>query len=363
MTESIPFNANDIFTKNDAFRSMRKQCTSVMRKTYVRPLADIDKPVHALQDERQRRLLRRMLITRENQLRMQQRFHGDKISSAKINELVQRFFLYEYVKRSQFYVAGGFLLRMLEQPERDIGEIAEQHDIDVFFRDHQYVYDWIATLRANNCTVTNIGEKKWHNLFRVSTPSEPRPFLIQFTETRADGIYELLESFDFPICQIGVDSSRRCFTTFAFDAAWDNRADTVMILHKDSPVGSGVHSDGTRDEPLADNYWAARVAKYEARGYRFKFVPQLVLHGRTRFRYGDYIDETEIKQWGKIDTFFASQTWFGEAKETWADRKRRHAREEAEGRLEKSDPKEPSEQSGTEDDEPLPWDTSDYSDS
>lgn len=361
MTESVPFNAQAIFEKNPAFKSMRKQCTRVLRDTYVRPLADIDKPTHALQDKRQRRLLRQMLITRESQLRMQQRFHSDKISSEKINELVQRFFLHEYVQCSRFFIAGGFLLRMLEQPEVDIGVIAEQHDIDIFYRESQHVYDWITTLRANGCTVTNIGEKKWHNLFRVETRSEPRPFLIQFTHTSADGIYELLESFDFPICQIGVDLSRRCFTTFGFDAVWDNRKDAVMILNKDEPVGAGTDITGKQDEPHADNFWAARVAKYEARGYRFKFVPELVLYGRTRFVYGDYIKESEITHWGTVDPFFASQTWFGDKKETWAERVRRHAKEDtAKGVTPES--KEQSVQSDSEDDEPRWFDSSEDDD-
>jgi hypothetical protein len=338
------FNAQSIF-ENPSFKCLRTQCKDVLRKTYIRPVSDIDKKIPVLQDKYQRKLLRNMLITRENQLRMHQSFKYDKIPSTKINELVHRFFLEQYLQASKFFIAGGFLLRMLEEPDKDIGEIAEQHDIDVFFHDEQDVYNWITTLRANKVTVESIGEKKWHNLFKCTTPSEERPFLIQFTQTRKNGIYELLETFDFPICQIGVDNSRRCFTTFGFDVAWENRADAVTILHKTSPVdGSGG----------ADKHWEKRLKKYEDRGYRFKFVPELVYYERVHFTYGQSIKESEIKLWGKVDKFFESQAWCGG--ETWMDRVKRHRKEEEEEKKkEVVEKKEGEEEDEEEEEEEEEW--------
>lgn len=314
------FNAQALFEINPAYPTVKKQCVDALRTTYIRSTGDVDTRVDVL-DKHQRKILRALLIARENQLVKLQPSRRDKISPEKCNELVQRFFLHEYVHRSDFFVAGGFLLRMMENPEKDIGEIAEIHDIDIFYRDIQHVYDWIATLRDNKVTVEQMTAKEHeHNSFRVTAPSEPRPFIVQFTKTDADGIYELLESFDLPMCQIGIDLSRRCWTTLGFDALWENRADAIIYINNDAP--SHLKAD-----------YDARLAKYEARGYRFKIVPERVYYGYRKFAYNEFIDEKEIVEDGKVDKFFASQAWCGG--ETWAERWRRH----------KNNPPEPSDSS------------------
>lgn len=291
--------------------SQREHIKSVLRASYIQPAAS-RADVPALSGKVQHRMLRAALATREHQMRKYQPFAQDKIPPSKINEIAQRFFLEIYLKQSHFFIAGGFLLRVLEQPACDVGEIAAKNDIDIFYRDIQHVYDWIATLRANGVTVDRTGEYN-HGLFTITAPSEPLPFLVQFTHTRAASLYELLESFDFPMCQIGIDTARRCFTTCGFDVAWENRGDAVISIH-----------NGAYNNNFEEHFYKKRMAKYTERGYRFELTPHLVLYGRTKFKYDDDLDDDdEIRRAGEVDTFFASQTWIGG--KTWADRGREQA--------------------------------------
>jgi len=223
---------------------------------------------------------------------------SDTIDNGAVEEMLNHFMLYKYVSTGFFYVAGGFLLRMLENPNIDVSDIAAEHDIDIFYRDVRHVYDWIVSMRANGAFVYRIADR--HDLFSVTLKNMPCAFLIQFSETDAGSIYELLESFDLPMCQIGVDASMRCCTSFGFDWVWENRDDVVIYLcnYCSTKVGEWTRKSENSSIVL---WYMTRIAKYAARGYHFRVVQFPAYYGLTDYCYTNDITETDINEYGTVD--------------------------------------------------------------
>lgn len=73
-------------------------------------------------------------------------------------------------------------------------------------------------------------------------------------------VFDLMENFDLPMCQIGVDRSLRCVASLGFDTLQKYKDDAVIDV-------CSAHS-----EPKRGVYERRRLDKYRARGYRFRLV-------------------------------------------------------------------------------------------
>lgn len=307
----VPFNIQPLFDLVEVKVFDIQKVMDILRHLWIRSTSDKNDEEYVLKNKAQRRIIACVLAD----LARSSCLSGSSfINYDVLQKTMRALYLDEYIKVGGFMVAGGFLLRMVENPDMDPLAIAEKHDIDIFVNNSNVdnVSNWLATLRANGVRVQQVERPQdekcgrqdfclgleqfaMHNLYRIHWPSKVVPstgdghyasghnmpnwggpsFLVQFSRTECRDIYELMENFDLPMCQIGINTSVQCVTSFAFHV--------VQKYKKDAIISVSNAIDGSKRVI----YEKRRLDKYCERGYHLHVVDGLTYYGYSRFEYGE----------------------------------------------------------------------------
>ena len=145
-TVLVPLNVQPFFDLIDTKTLKAQQAMELLRRFWIRSTratnvalaTQVADEVFVLKNKAQRRALAYMLADLARSACVGSRYIGAWNSARPdiLEQTLDAMYLSHYVRRGYFMVAGGFLLRMLENPDANPLDIAREHDVDVFVSQH-----------------------------------------------------------------------------------------------------------------------------------------------------------------------------------------------------------------------------------
>lgn len=294
----VPHPLQVMYRAGDEYRgNMYNKYKDLIRKLFIRPKNDTDDQVYVCSDSERCRLADMFSseMSRGNHtfggndfgLAFRQTLHGKR--TKVVEQFVDDFMLRPLLMTGRCFVAGGAVLRflvndMIKEAEKkaDARLMFQNSDIDVFFTDEEDINTYMYYLKSKNVNLEKIQEK--HDTYRVTSPTGCfyAPFLIQFTKTSTTSIYELMDDFDLPMCQIGIGNSMELQWTIGFE---------VLMEHMEDAV---IHVTAYNNDAEQRKDYLARVLKFEQMGYHFKFVDDRTYYGRRPWTM-EYYERKALK--------------------------------------------------------------------
>ena len=283
---------------NGTYVSMYDKYKSLLRALFIRPADDPDKQVYVCSDDERRRLASACAYEARHHTAGGSDFAvGFRVMlrdmGPTLDFFVDYFMLRPLLLTRRCFVAGGAILRLvmnsLTRKEQDndafrktlVAEY-ETSDIDVFFTDVADINTYLSFLASKNVRAEKLPDK--HDLYRISCDTEvfwSTPFLLQFTKINTTDLYALLEDFDLPMCQIGLDHTARLHYSIGFELVFEHGPDAVTHVRSHESDTDVKHRSSLNPKlDITRKDYSARVAKFEKLGFRFAHVNERTYYGR-----------------------------------------------------------------------------------